>query len=76
VPSRCIAACAIRAAAPEGLRHVGSWIEASFERCFQLMEHDHARLLRQWVTFRGDPVEFGMVPVVRGRRPGAIEPLL
>ena len=24
--------------APEGLRYVGSWIEASFERCFQLME--------------------------------------
>jgi hypothetical protein len=26
--------------APEGLRYVGSWIEASFARCFQLMECD------------------------------------
>jgi hypothetical protein len=26
--------------APEGFRYVGSWIEASFARCFQLMECD------------------------------------
>ena len=26
--------------APDGLKYVGSWIEASFDRCFQLMECD------------------------------------
>ena len=31
---------------PEGLTYVGSWIEANFDRCFQLMECDDARLLQ------------------------------
>ena len=35
--------------APEGLTYVGSWIEANFDRCFQLMECDDARLLQRWV---------------------------
>jgi hypothetical protein len=29
---------------PDGLKYVDSWIEPSFERCFQLMECDDARL--------------------------------
>ena len=35
--------------APEGLTYVGSWIEANFDRCFQLMECDDARLLQEWL---------------------------
>ncbi|MGH6902823.1 MAG: DUF3303 domain-containing protein [Geminicoccaceae bacterium] len=63
--------------APEGLRYVGSWIEASFERCFQLMECDDARLLQQWVAFWGDLVAFEIVPVVPSKETRAtIEPLL
>jgi hypothetical protein len=63
--------------APEGLRYVGSWIEASFARCFQLMECDDARLLQQWVAFWGDLVEFEIVPVVPSTETRAtIEPLL
>jgi len=31
--------------APDGLTYVGSWIETNFDRCFQLMECDDARLL-------------------------------
>jgi len=34
---------------PEGLTYVGSWIEPNFDRCFQLMECDDARLLQEWV---------------------------
>ena len=34
---------------PDGLRYVDSWVEASFGRCFQLMECDDARLLQEWV---------------------------
>ena len=49
---------------PDGLNYVGSWIEANFDRCFQLMECDDARLLQQWVAFWGDLVEFEIVPVV------------
>lgn len=50
---------------PDGLKYVGSWIEPSFARCFQLMECDDARLLQQWVLmWRGCGVSFEIVPVV------------
>jgi Protein of unknown function (DUF3303) len=63
--------------APEGLRYVGSWIEANFDRCFQLMECDDARLLQQWVAFWGDLIEFEFVPVVPSAETReVIEPLL
>ena len=50
--------------APEGLRYVGSWVEANFDRCFQLMECDDAGLLQQWVLAWRDLVDFEIVPVV------------
>ena len=34
-------------AMPEGLRYVDSWVEANFDRCFQLMECDDALLLQR-----------------------------
>ena len=50
---------------PEGLTYVGSWIEPNFDRCFQLMECDDARLLQEWVlSWRGGGVTFEIVPVV------------
>jgi hypothetical protein len=61
----------------EGLRYVGSWIEANFDRCFQLMECDDARLLRRWVLSWGDLIEFEITPVVPSAETReAIEPLL
>ena len=50
--------------APDGLRYIDSWVEANFDRCFQLMECADARLLQQWVAFWGDLVEFEIVPVL------------
>jgi len=49
---------------PDGLTYVGSWIEANFDRCFQLMECDDARLLQDWLLNWGDLVECEIVPVV------------
>ncbi len=49
---------------PEGLTYVGSWIEPGFDRCFQLMECDDARLLQQWVLQWKDVMTFEIVPVV------------
>lgn len=49
---------------PEGLTYVGSWIEANFDRCFQLMECDDVRLLQEWVTSWSDLADFEIVPVV------------
>ena len=49
---------------PEGLSYVGSWIEANFDRCFQLMECDDPRLLQEWLLSWGDLMECEIVPVV------------
>jgi hypothetical protein len=48
---------------PEGLRYVDSWIEANFDRCFQLMETDDIGLLMRWMLQWRDLVEFEVVPV-------------
>ena len=62
---------------PEGLKYVGSWIEANFDRCFQLMECDDVRLLQRWVASWSDLIEFEMVPVVPSAETReAIEPML
>jgi hypothetical protein len=48
---------------PEGLRYVDSWIEANWDRCFQLMECDDVSLLQQWALQWRDLVDFEFVPV-------------
>ena len=48
---------------PDGLRYVDSWVEANFDRCFQLMESEDALVLQQWVLQWRDLVEFEIVPV-------------
>jgi Protein of unknown function (DUF3303) len=50
-------------ALPEGLRYLESWIEANFDRCFQLMECDDALLFQKWVLQWRDLAEFEIVPV-------------
>jgi uncharacterized protein DUF3303 len=49
---------------PEGLKFVDSWVEASFDRCFQLMECDDPLLFQEWILKWSDLVEFEIVPVV------------
>lgn len=63
--------------APDGLVYVGSWIEANFDRCFQLMECADPRLLQQWVVQWQDLIEFEFVPVVSSKETAeAVTPLL
>lgn len=50
--------------APDGLTYIGSWIETNFDRCFQLMECDDARLLQDWIINWADLTDFEIVPVV------------
>ena len=52
---------------PDGLRYVESWVEANFDRCFQLMECDDAVLLQRWVLQWCDLAEFEIVPVSPSR---------
>jgi Protein of unknown function (DUF3303) len=53
--------------APEGLTYVESWVEANFDRCFQLMECDDVLLLQQWAARWQDLVDFEFVPVLRSK---------
>ena len=63
--------------APDGLTYVGSWIEANFDRCFQLMECEDPRLLQQWAVAWQDLIEFEFVPVVPSKETSeAITPML
>src|ERR1700686_2892356 len=49
---------------PERLKYVGSWIEPNFDRCFQLMECDDARLLQEGIlNCHGLGMTFEIVPV-------------
>jgi hypothetical protein len=50
--------------APEGLRYVSSWVSASGERCYQIMECDQRALLEQWIAAWTDLVAFEVVPVI------------
>ena len=50
--------------APEGLTYLSSWVDESFERCFQLMEtHDRA-LLDEWMANWADLTDFEVYPVI------------
>lgn len=53
---------------PEGLKYVGSWMEASYNRCFQLMECDDARLFQKWTIQWRDLVDFEIIPVVESKQ--------
>jgi hypothetical protein len=48
---------------PEGLRYLSSWVDLSFERCFQLMEAESETLFREWTLNWEDLIEFEIVAV-------------
>jgi hypothetical protein len=50
--------------APEGLRYVSSWVTTDYAHCYQVMETDDERLLREWISHWDDIVDFDVVPVV------------
>jgi hypothetical protein len=50
--------------APEGLSYVSSWVDATLERCYQLMETDDPVLLAQWIANWSDIVDFEVHPVI------------
>jgi hypothetical protein len=61
---------------PEGLRYVESWVEANFDRCFQVMECDDVVLLQRWVLQWRDLVDFEIVPVSGSKAVRELFPLL
>ena len=63
--------------APEGLTYVNSWVDATLQRCFQLMETDDPTLFDVWIANWSDLVDFEVYPVITSAdaaaatRPGA-----
>lgn len=56
-----------------GLRPVGSWVEASFARCFQLMECGDLKAMHAWVLhWQGTGARFEIVPVLPGAETRAV----
>lgn len=49
---------------PDGLAYVDSWVDASLDRCFQLVECEDARLIQRWIAKWDDLIDFDVVPVV------------
>ena len=50
--------------APDGLKYISSWIEPVAGKCFQLMETDDENLLREWISYWSDIVDFEYFPVI------------
>jgi hypothetical protein len=50
--------------APEGLKYVSSWVDADFQKCFQIMETDDEKLLNEWMANWSDIVDFEVFPVM------------
>lgn len=63
---------------PEGLKYIDSWVEPNFSRCFQLMECDDLRLLKEWILkWRGSGATFEIAPVVSSKETQeVVNPLL
>jgi hypothetical protein len=50
--------------APDGVRYVNSWVTPDFAHCYQVMDADDERLLREWISHWDDIVDFEVIPVV------------
>jgi hypothetical protein len=50
--------------APDGLSYVSSWVDARFERCYQLMETGDPQLLDDWIAQWSDIIDFEVHPVI------------
>lgn len=53
---------------PDTLSYEGSWVQADFDRCFQLVECEDVADLQRWVANWQDVVDFEIVPVLDGAR--------
>jgi hypothetical protein len=64
-------------AEPSALKHLGSWVEATLGRCFQVIDCDDPAALQQWAARWRHRVEMEIVPIVQMRDAvTALEPLL
>ncbi|MGH1425660.1 MAG: DUF3303 domain-containing protein [Pseudooceanicola sp.] len=58
---------------PDGLRYLDSWVEAGFNRCFQIMECDDAALFHTWALhWAGCAVRPEITPILTSAETKAI----
>ena len=57
---------------PDGLVYVDSWVAASLDVCFQLMECEDPVLFQEWAARWGDLAHFEIVPVVPSQMTSAL----
>ena len=49
---------------PDGLNYVDSWVDSTFNRCFQLMECHDPALFDRWTGSWKDLMDFEIIPVI------------
>jgi len=60
-----------------GLSFIGSWVDVSLRRCFQVIDCSEPAALQRWVAQWRHCVDFDVVPVVPGAEAViALQPLL
>jgi len=57
---------------PDGLIYVDSWVGASLDVCYQLMECEDPVLFQEWTARWGDLVDIEIVPVVPSQATAAL----
>jgi hypothetical protein len=50
--------------APDGVKYITSWVDSTFQSCFQVMESESRTLLDEWIANWEDLVDFEVFPVV------------
>ena len=61
----------------DGLKFLGSWVEAGVRRCFQVIECEELAALQQWAAQWRHCVDFEVIPVVPSAEAViALQPLL
>ena len=50
--------------APDGVTYVASWVEASLDTCYQVMEAENPALLDEWIAQWSDLTDFEVRPVI------------
>lgn len=53
---------------PEGLKYIDSWISASCDRCWQLVECEDPAVFQAWVLEWEDLATFEIIPVVPSKK--------
>ena len=48
---------------PEGLNYVSSWVDTNFQKCFQLIETDDEKLIKEWIANWEDIIDFEVISV-------------